>query len=105
VDRISIHSGKAALLLMPGDNRPNSLLLHPFESRQIPKEKYRTKVAISNVVKCHHRELLNSVIIIIIIAISGDRDVIKKEVEKILTYEDLTIEIQRMWNVKAKVIR
>jgi len=38
------------------------------------------------------------------IAISGDRNVIKKEAEKILKYKDLTIEIQRMWNVKTKVI-
>jgi len=38
------------------------------------------------------------------IAIPGDRNVIKKEAEKILKYKDLTIEIQRMWNVKAKVI-
>jgi hypothetical protein len=40
------------------------------------------------------------------VAISGDRNVIKKEAEKILVlkYEDLTIEIQRMWNVKARVI-
>jgi len=32
------------------------------------------------------------------VAISGDRNVIKKEAEKI------TIEIRRMWNVKTKVI-
>jgi len=38
------------------------------------------------------------------VAISGDRNVIKKEAEKILKYKDLTTEIQRMWNVKAKVI-
>ena len=38
------------------------------------------------------------------VAISGDRNVIKKEVEKILKYKDLTIEIERMWNVKTKVI-
>jgi hypothetical protein len=38
------------------------------------------------------------------IAISGDRNVIKKEAEKVLKYKDLTIEIQRMWNVKPKMI-
>jgi ethanolamine utilization protein EutQ (cupin superfamily) len=30
--------------------------------------------------------------------------VIKKEAEKIVKYKDLIIEIQRMWNVKAKMI-
>jgi hypothetical protein len=30
--------------------------------------------------------------------------VIKKEAEKILKYKDLTIEIQRMWKVKTRVI-
>jgi hypothetical protein len=38
------------------------------------------------------------------IAISGDRNVIKIESEKILIYKDLVIEIQRKWNVKANVI-
>jgi len=38
------------------------------------------------------------------VAISGDRNLIKKEAEKIIKYKDLTIEIQRMWNVKTKVI-
>jgi hypothetical protein len=37
------------------------------------------------------------------VAISGDRNVIKKEAEKILIYKDLTIEVQRMWNVKTRV--
>jgi hypothetical protein len=37
-------------------------------------------------------------------AISGDRTVITTAAEKILEYADLTIEIQRMWNVKMKVI-
>jgi len=36
------------------------------------------------------------------VAISGDRNVIKKEAEKILKYN--TIEIRRMWNVKPKMI-
>ena len=38
------------------------------------------------------------------VAIPGDRNVIKKEAEKILKHKDLTIEIQRMWNVKTRVI-
>ena len=38
------------------------------------------------------------------VAISGDRNVIKKVTEKILKYKDLTIEIQRMWKVKTRVI-
>jgi len=38
------------------------------------------------------------------VAISGDRKVIKKEAEKVLKHKDLTIEIQCMWNVKTKVI-
>ena len=38
------------------------------------------------------------------VAITGDRNVNKKEAEKILKYEDLIIEFQSMWNVRAKVI-
>jgi hypothetical protein len=38
------------------------------------------------------------------VAISGDRNVIKKEAEKILKYKDFIKEIQHMCNVKAKVI-
>jgi hypothetical protein len=36
------------------------------------------------------------------VAIPGDRNVIKKETEKILNYKDLTTEIQLMWNVKKQ---
>jgi hypothetical protein len=39
-----------------------------------------------------------------LIAIPGDRNLIQKEAVKILEYKDLTIEIQRMWNVKTRVI-
>jgi hypothetical protein len=42
--------------------------------------------------------------LLIDIAISGNRNVVKKEAEKILKYKDLTIEIQRMWKVKTSVI-
>jgi len=38
------------------------------------------------------------------VAISEDRNVIKKEAKKILKYKELTIETQRMWNVKRKAI-
>ena len=38
------------------------------------------------------------------VAISGDRNVIKKDAEKILKYKELTTEIQRMWKVKSRVI-
>jgi hypothetical protein len=37
------------------------------------------------------------------VPISGHRNVIKKETEKILKYTDLTKEIQRMWNLKTTV--
>jgi hypothetical protein len=36
------------------------------------------------------------------VAIGGDRNVIKREAEKILKYKELTAEIQRMWSVKGK---
>jgi len=38
------------------------------------------------------------------VAISADRNVIKKEAVKILKHRDLTNEIRCVWNVKAKVI-
>ena len=38
------------------------------------------------------------------VAISGDRNVIKKEAEKILKYKNLTLDIQRTWKGKTRVI-
>ena len=37
-------------------------------------------------------------------AISGDRNLMKKEAENILKCKDITIQIQCMWNVKTNVI-
>jgi hypothetical protein len=52
----------------------------------------------------HNRDNERRTCILIDVEMSGDRNVIKKEVEQILKYKDLTIEIQRMWNVKTNVI-
>jgi DNA-directed RNA polymerase delta subunit len=38
------------------------------------------------------------------VAIPGDRNVIKKEAEKILKFKSLITEIQRLWSMKAKEI-
>jgi len=38
------------------------------------------------------------------VAIPGGRNALKKEAEKILKYKGLITEIQRMWNLKAKLI-
>jgi hypothetical protein len=42
--------------------------------------------------------------ILIDVAISRDRNVIKNETEKVLKYKDLTIAIHCMWNIKDNVI-
>jgi hypothetical protein len=44
------------------------------------------------------------VCMLIDVSVPGDRNVIKKEAEKILKYKDLTTEIQRKCNVKTKAI-
>jgi hypothetical protein len=41
---------------------------------------------------------------LIYVAISGDRNVIKKEAEKVLKYKDFTIDTPRMRNVQTNVI-
>jgi hypothetical protein len=38
------------------------------------------------------------------VAISGNRNVIKKEAEKILKYKDFITEIQRVWDVDRKSV-
>ena len=37
-------------------------------------------------------------------AIPADRNVVRKEAEKKLKYKSLCIEIQRMWNLKCKIV-
>jgi hypothetical protein len=41
---------------------------------------------------------------LIYVAISGSRNVIKENPDEILKYKDFTIEIQRTWSLNAKVI-
>jgi hypothetical protein len=42
--------------------------------------------------------------VLIDVTISADRNVIEKEIDKILKCKDLTIEIQLMWSVKTTVM-
>jgi hypothetical protein len=42
--------------------------------------------------------------LLIDVAIPSNKNVIQKEAEKILKYKNLSIEIQKMWNVKGFVI-
>jgi hypothetical protein len=46
----------------------------------------------------------NGTCMLVGVAIPVDRNVIQKEADKILKYKNLTIELQRMWNVKTGVI-
>jgi hypothetical protein len=50
------------------------------------------------------RDNEKGICMLIYVVISGDRNLIKIEAEKILKCKGLTIEIRSMWNVQAKVI-
>jgi len=79
--------------------------LHKGDNDDDDDDKYRTDRTIPNNkpdIKIHDNK--QGTYMLIDVAISGDRNVIKKEGEKILKYKDPITEYQRMWNVKAKVI-
>jgi hypothetical protein len=46
----------------------------------------------------------DKICLLIDVAIPSDRNAIQKESEKKLKYQNLSIEIQRMWNMKCFVI-
>ena len=47
----------------------------------------------------------DQIYVLIDVAIPGDRNVTKREAEKVLEYTDLKTKIQCMWSVEAKVIQ
>ena len=38
------------------------------------------------------------------VAVTGDRNVVRRGAERILKYKDCTVEIERMWTVNTEVI-
>jgi hypothetical protein len=50
------------------------------------------------------KNLKDNICLLIDVAIPSDRNVLQKEFEKKLKYKNLSIEIQRMWNMKCFVI-
>ena len=56
-----------------------------------------------NIIICDNKKG-TCILIVVDAEIPGDRNVIKKEAKKILKYQDLIMDIQRVWNVKSKVI-
>jgi hypothetical protein len=50
------------------------------------------------------KNMKDKICLLIDVAIPSDRNVIQKESEKKLKYKNLSIEIQRMWNMKCFVI-
>ena len=51
----------------------------------------------------HDRQ--SKICMLIDVSVSDDKNIALKEAEKISKYKDLEIEINRMWNVKTKVVR
>jgi hypothetical protein len=85
IEQNNIHEGKIIIL--------RNQQVHT--NRPIPYSKRNIAVHGNEKVKC----------MLIDVAISGDRNAIKKEAEEFLKYRNRTIEIKCMWNVKTKLIR
>lgn len=72
---------------------------------KVRKQQVQTNRTIANnkldIIICDNKQ---GTCIFIGVAIPGDRNVIKREIEKILKYIDLKREIQHMWSVKVKMI-
>ena len=81
-----------------------NLIYDAVQSGRNLNKTFRKKVLLQFFSLEYNNNNNNITSMLIDVAISGDRNVIKKEAEKILKYRDLTIEIQRMWNVKTNVI-
>ena len=77
---------------------PEKLVSHQLILRNVIFNVYNNNNKNNNIIMKREHCVLTDV------AISGDRNVIKIEAQKILKYKELAIEIERMWNVETKVI-
>jgi hypothetical protein len=71
---------------------------------QYNTQQVQTDITIPNYKSDVIRDNEKGTCMLIDVPIPGDRNVIQKEAEKSLKYKDITIEIQRMWSVKTRVI-
>ena len=76
------------------------------QQKQVKEARWNQQVQTDRTIPNHKPDIIRDnekgTCMLIDVGISGDRNVIKKEAEKILKYKDLAIDIQRMWNVKNK---
>ena len=79
---------------------------HEGKATTLRNKKVRTDITITNnkpdIIICDDKQ---GTFMLIDVAIPGDRNLVKKETEKILKYKELITEIHRMWNVKAKAVK
>jgi hypothetical protein len=87
------------------DHAPKLVETRLEEATILWKQKVQTDITIPN----HKSDMIiryneKRTYILTDAAISGDRNVVTKVAENIPKYKDLTIEIQRLWHVKARVM-